>query len=276
MLSTILRHTGQMDTSVPLVLELSVYKYLDTSQVDLDVQPQYVRATIKEKVFQLCLPEEISPDASKAERSKITGHLVVTMPKVNQVCGRRAAEWACPCGRVHPRRAHALLTERRRYLTTTTACVCFTVAFACHRHQLDTMRFLQVHSKTCTDTLGFSVVSFGLHPQEIVPARGQQQQRQVVRSGGGGADMPRSARDGGTGRELLEVDDSARPVRSLHHVFVCDSGLVPRGMHPCFVSALRQISAYRNVALQLSHTMGCCRVIQVEGNMCQQALVHSL
>eukprot|EP00041_Stephanoeca_diplocostata_P015159 m.287544 g.287544 ORF g.287544 m.287544 type:complete len:217 (-) comp19949_c0_seq2:705-1355(-) len=115
---------GQMDNTVPLVLELSVYKYLDTSQIDLDVQPQYVRATIKDKVFQLCLPEEISPDASKAERSKITGHLVVTMPKVNQ---------------------------------------------------------------------------------EIVPTRVQQQKQ----CSGGDADLPR----GPTGRELLEVDASVKPVR---------------------------------------------------------------
>jgi protein TilB len=47
----------------------------------LDVQPTYVRVVIKEKVFQLALPDEVNPDRSKAERSKITGHLVVTMPR---------------------------------------------------------------------------------------------------------------------------------------------------------------------------------------------------
>ncbi len=36
------------------------------------------------KILQLVLPEEVSPDASNAIRSQITGHLVVTMPKVHQ------------------------------------------------------------------------------------------------------------------------------------------------------------------------------------------------
>eukprot|EP00038_Savillea_parva_P025298 m.47083 g.47083 ORF g.47083 m.47083 type:complete len:472 (-) comp6842_c0_seq2:183-1598(-) len=75
---------GQLENGEPLVLDLHLYKYLDTSQIDLDVQPTYIRAIIKEKVFQLALPEEVSPDRSKAERSKITGHLMVTMPKAGQ------------------------------------------------------------------------------------------------------------------------------------------------------------------------------------------------
>ena len=33
------------------------------------------------KLLQLTLDEEVSPDASRAERNKHTGHLVVTMPK---------------------------------------------------------------------------------------------------------------------------------------------------------------------------------------------------
>ena len=33
-------------------------------------------------MFQLCLPEEVNADSSTAKRSKITGHLLVTMPKV--------------------------------------------------------------------------------------------------------------------------------------------------------------------------------------------------
>lgn len=76
---------GQQDPTEPFVLELECYKYLDTSQIDLDVQPTYVRATVKGKVFQLLLPEEVSPDTGKAERSKVTGWLMVTMPKSGQV-----------------------------------------------------------------------------------------------------------------------------------------------------------------------------------------------
>lgn len=33
-------------------------------------------------MFQVCLPEEVNADSSTAKRSQITGHLLVTMPKV--------------------------------------------------------------------------------------------------------------------------------------------------------------------------------------------------
>lgn len=33
-------------------------------------------------MFQLCLTEEVNADSSTAKRSQITGHLLVTMPKV--------------------------------------------------------------------------------------------------------------------------------------------------------------------------------------------------
>eukprot|EP00055_Hartaetosiga_balthica_P004621 m.12422 g.12422 ORF g.12422 m.12422 type:complete len:433 (+) comp3995_c0_seq3:274-1572(+) len=74
---------GQDIYSANLVLDFPCYKYVDTSQIDLDVQPTYVRITIKDHVFQLRLPEEVHPDKGNAQRSQITGHLIVTMPKVN-------------------------------------------------------------------------------------------------------------------------------------------------------------------------------------------------
>ncbi|XP_068621551.1 protein tilB [Battus philenor] len=64
------------------VLDLAVYKHLDSSLLDIDVQPNYVRVVIKGKIFQLHLPEEVDTTNSAAERSLTTGHLVVTMPKV--------------------------------------------------------------------------------------------------------------------------------------------------------------------------------------------------
>lgn len=67
------------------VLDLFVYKYLDTSLVDVDVQPNYIRVTIKGKIFQICLPEEINTSESTAQRSQITGHLVITTPKLKIV-----------------------------------------------------------------------------------------------------------------------------------------------------------------------------------------------
>ncbi|XP_048384660.1 dynein axonemal assembly factor 11 isoform X2 [Stegostoma tigrinum] len=68
-----------------LILDLAVYRHMDTSLLDIDVQPTYVCVMVKGKVFQLVLPEEVKPDSSSAKRSQTTGHLLVTMPKV-QAC----------------------------------------------------------------------------------------------------------------------------------------------------------------------------------------------
>ncbi|CAH2104457.1 unnamed protein product [Euphydryas editha] len=65
------------------VLDLAVYKHLDTSLIDIDIQSNYVRVIIKGKIFQLHLPQEVDITNSTAQRSQITGHLVVTMPKAN-------------------------------------------------------------------------------------------------------------------------------------------------------------------------------------------------
>lgn len=52
---------GQDSDKPDLALDLACYKYLDTSQIELDVQPNYVRVTVKKKIFQLALPEEVKP-----------------------------------------------------------------------------------------------------------------------------------------------------------------------------------------------------------------------
>ncbi|KAM4687621.1 dynein axonemal assembly factor 11 [Discoglossus pictus] len=67
------------------VLDLSIYRHLDTSLVEVDVQPSYVKVLVKSKVFQLVLPAEVRPDSSTAKRSQTTGHLVITMPKVTEI-----------------------------------------------------------------------------------------------------------------------------------------------------------------------------------------------
>nr|XP_051699998.1 dynein axonemal assembly factor 11 isoform X4 [Oryctolagus cuniculus] len=64
-----------------IILDLTVYRYMDTSLIDVDVQPTYVRVMVKGKPFQLVLPAEVRPDSSSAKRSQTTGHLVVCMPK---------------------------------------------------------------------------------------------------------------------------------------------------------------------------------------------------
>ena len=67
------------------VLDLAVYKHMDSNLVDVDVQPNYVRVMVKGKIFQLHLPMEVDTTNSTAKRSQITGHLLVTMPKCNAV-----------------------------------------------------------------------------------------------------------------------------------------------------------------------------------------------
>ncbi|NXG74985.1 TILB protein, partial [Baryphthengus martii] len=68
-----------------IILDLAVYRHLDTSLLEVDVQPTYVRVLVKGKPFQFVLPEEVKPDSSSAKRSQTTGHLVVNMPKAKEV-----------------------------------------------------------------------------------------------------------------------------------------------------------------------------------------------
>ncbi|XP_059357417.1 dynein axonemal assembly factor 11 isoform X2 [Carassius carassius] len=62
------------------VMNINEPKHMDTSLLDVDVQPTYVRVTVKRKVFQLVLPAEVKPDSSTARRSQTTGHLLLILP----------------------------------------------------------------------------------------------------------------------------------------------------------------------------------------------------
>ncbi|XP_078542872.1 dynein axonemal assembly factor 11 [Lissotriton helveticus] len=73
------------DDNNQLILDLAIYRYLDTSLVDIDIQATYVRLTVKGKAFQLVLPTEVKPDSSCAKRSQTTGHLVISMPKATEM-----------------------------------------------------------------------------------------------------------------------------------------------------------------------------------------------
>lgn len=73
------------DQSEPgnVIFELGVPKYLETGSLDVDVNPEYVRCVVKDKVTQLKLPAEVSPDRSTVQRSKTTGSLRIVMPVVD-------------------------------------------------------------------------------------------------------------------------------------------------------------------------------------------------
>ncbi|XP_055482524.1 dynein axonemal assembly factor 11 [Psammomys obesus] len=68
-----------------IILDLAVYRYMDTSLIEVDVQPTYVRVMVKGKPFQLALSVEVQPDRSSAKRSQTTGHLLICMPKVGEM-----------------------------------------------------------------------------------------------------------------------------------------------------------------------------------------------
>ncbi|XP_068159383.1 protein tilB [Drosophila tropicalis] len=70
------------DESAEYRLELEVYKYLDTSLIDVDVELNYVRVTVKGKIFQIAFGEEIIPNESTVQRSQTTGHLLIVLKKV--------------------------------------------------------------------------------------------------------------------------------------------------------------------------------------------------
>jgi hypothetical protein len=56
---------------------------LDISLIDVDIKPEWITITIKDKILQLNTNHQISPDKSICERNKITGMLSITMLKIN-------------------------------------------------------------------------------------------------------------------------------------------------------------------------------------------------
>eukprot|EP00949_MAST-11_sp_MAST-11-sp1_P003825 g3825.t1 len=66
-----------------VTLTVHIPRFIDTSLIDVDVQPTYVSVIVKNKTLRLSLPEEVKPDKGKAERSQTTGHLKLTLPKLD-------------------------------------------------------------------------------------------------------------------------------------------------------------------------------------------------
>ena len=66
-----------------VILTVHVFKHMDSSLIEVDIQPNYVRVTLKGKSLQLALNDEIRPGAATAQRSQTTGYLVIKMPKLN-------------------------------------------------------------------------------------------------------------------------------------------------------------------------------------------------
>ncbi|KAJ3260245.1 Protein tilB [Boothiomyces macroporosus] len=62
-------------------LTIDISKYLDTSLINVQVNPTFVCITIKEKILQLLFEHPVKPDSQYLERSKLTGQLAITVAR---------------------------------------------------------------------------------------------------------------------------------------------------------------------------------------------------
>ncbi|RKO84887.1 hypothetical protein BDK51DRAFT_15741, partial [Blyttiomyces helicus] len=84
-------------TPSTIVLTIEVPRMVDTSLMDVDVHPTHIRVTVKGKVLQLLLEDEVRVEGTLCERSRASGKLVVTMLRAcaegNDVVDVRQREW---------------------------------------------------------------------------------------------------------------------------------------------------------------------------------------
>jgi protein TilB len=74
---------GESEDKTALTLEVYLPKFMDTSLVSVDLNPQYIRLDIKGKITQLRFDDEIVVEKSKVQRSTTTGVLKLTMPRAD-------------------------------------------------------------------------------------------------------------------------------------------------------------------------------------------------
>ncbi|KAI8926626.1 hypothetical protein BC831DRAFT_455977 [Entophlyctis helioformis] len=70
-----------------ITLSVDISKFLDTSLIDVDVHPTWLRIIIKGKILQLLIEEEVHVDGVVCERSRLTGQLAITMLKAAKAEG---------------------------------------------------------------------------------------------------------------------------------------------------------------------------------------------
>lgn len=64
------------------IFSLYVPRHLETSELTVNINPNWVSVRVKKQLVQLKLTEEILVDESKTERSQLTGELVIKMKKL--------------------------------------------------------------------------------------------------------------------------------------------------------------------------------------------------
>mmetsp|Transcript_42922 Transcript_42922/g.104984 ORF Transcript_42922/g.104984 Transcript_42922/m.104984 type:complete len:440 (+) Transcript_42922:24-1343(+) len=80
--------TMDEDDAGNVIVDIAFPKYMDTSLMDVDVQPTYFRITVRkpekhDKVLQLSFPAEVRAGECVAKRSQNTGYLKLTCPKLH-------------------------------------------------------------------------------------------------------------------------------------------------------------------------------------------------
>jgi len=58
-------------------------KFLDTSKIDMDIQPYYIRTIIKDKLTQVRLEDEVEIDSAEVQRNTTTGELCAKIKLLN-------------------------------------------------------------------------------------------------------------------------------------------------------------------------------------------------
>lgn len=83
------RNTGKLDfefredTSGNIVVEVEVPRYLDTSQMDVDIHPMWFQVIVKKNNLLLHTGHEVDPDRARVQRLGPTGNLLLTMPRTS-------------------------------------------------------------------------------------------------------------------------------------------------------------------------------------------------
>jgi protein TilB len=70
-----------IDKPKTIQLTVEISKFLDTSHIDVDCQPNHTKVIIKGKELILCFNEAVRPDTLHCERSRLTGQLLLTVQK---------------------------------------------------------------------------------------------------------------------------------------------------------------------------------------------------
>ncbi|PBJ72656.1 leucine-rich repeat protein [Trypanosoma cruzi cruzi] len=68
-----------------VILTVDVPKFLSTTLIDVQIEVNYIRLLVKEKLIQVPLQREIAPSAARVQRSVVTGALNITIPYASHV-----------------------------------------------------------------------------------------------------------------------------------------------------------------------------------------------